>query len=445
MIDWKLASKLLPSRLPEFVREDARMFVLFLSAYYDWLDNQGNPSWGINNFLLELDIDQTEAKFISSFWDSYMATVPSSALADPRLLLKHIKPFYLARGSETSFRFLFRVFFNTEIDFYYPGNDIFRLDNSEWIVLTSLKITPAAGIDPNQYLNREVYGSTSGARTGITNVISYYTAGLLIFELYYASSIGAFVAGEEVVDYETNATIGTIIAGGVVSYPGYYDTYNSQPDGPCKLQDDYYYQAYSYVVKSPISSSAYEQLVANLLHPAGTLLFPQFQGFSQEQLPIASIQNSVISLDVPVAYALPLAYGNSAFATSTLALPPLAIYDTDVSVPVSYASSYEPWTVQADYIQIQTYATLGSIAGFTGSIVASWQGATFTNGTGVIGIGNTSFLSYLSVSQPVEIIDDSGANAPAPNAVAAVDSNTTMRLVFPYAGGSLANGQIYTY
>ena len=83
---------------------------------------------------------------------------------------------------------------------------MWRLDNSIWDIQRSLKITRAPGIDPNHYVYHQVTGSVSMARTGIESVTSTYdTSGVLVFELFYARSIGSFQDGDEVIDATTGA------------------------------------------------------------------------------------------------------------------------------------------------------------------------------------------------------------------------------------------------
>ncbi len=77
--------------------------------------------------LLEYrDIDDKLDRFVKYFEDEFLYQIPGEILADKRSCLKHIKEFYQARGTEASFRFLFRIMFGEEVEFYYPKVDLFR-------------------------------------------------------------------------------------------------------------------------------------------------------------------------------------------------------------------------------------------------------------------------------------------------------------------------------
>lgn len=454
-IDWKRSSVLLASRLPEFVREDAPMFAAFLAAYYEWLDAQGNPSWGIENFLIEMDIDQTEQRFVDSFHDTFMARIPRNVLANRRLLLKHVQQFYRAKGTEQGFRFLFRTLYDAEIEFYYPSRDMWRLDNSTWTILRSLKVLAMPGGDPDDYEGVQIYGSTSGARTGVDRVSSYInSSGQLIYELYYSRSIGTFVEGDMIynligtsfVDFDdphvpvSNTPIGLVMPGGVTQYGGQYTSFDGHIDREKKLQDDYYYQDFAYVIRSPVSFSTYEQVVSDLLHPAGTKMFGEFWGFENYLLPSFQVASIAHIADL-TAYALPsLTMPAADLTTGALLLPPISDISIDALPTVTYGSAAKFYYSPTDTIAISLSSYLSGFSGYTLSSLASWTANTFVNGTGVLGVGATTFTSYLTPLEALLIIDRTGANPPEAAVISAVDSDYTARLVAPYAG-ACANGQ----
>ena len=62
-----------------------------------------------------------------------MADIPENMLTDKRLLLKRIKDLYTSKGSQKSYDLLFRILYNQDIDFYYPGEDILRASDGRWV------------------------------------------------------------------------------------------------------------------------------------------------------------------------------------------------------------------------------------------------------------------------------------------------------------------------
>lgn len=64
--------------------------------------------------------------------------------------------------------------------------------------------------------------------------------------------------------------------GALVRYPGYYTTNNGFLDDSIKIQDSYYYQKHSYVLRIDERLESYKSAVKTLLHPAGMALFGEY-------------------------------------------------------------------------------------------------------------------------------------------------------------------------
>jgi hypothetical protein len=110
----KTISSQIESQFPGFIREEGPQFVAFLKAYFEYMEQEGNPVHSIRSIRENQDIDKTVDSFIEYFRKEFMVNIPSSVLADKRLLAKHIREFYRSRGSQESYRFLFRALFGKE-------------------------------------------------------------------------------------------------------------------------------------------------------------------------------------------------------------------------------------------------------------------------------------------------------------------------------------------
>lgn len=89
--------------------------------------------------------------------------------------------------------------------------------------------------------------------------------------LYYAKATAPFVEGENV--YLPDGTlVGTIIE--TKKKSGFY----RESEGPSslkKIQDSFFYQEYSYVLRTAVTVNKFKDVVKALLHPAGTKMFGQ--------------------------------------------------------------------------------------------------------------------------------------------------------------------------
>ena len=126
MITRPKVSSLLPSQVPEFIREDYSTFIDFLKAYYEFLDQ--NYDTDITKLR---DLDTTLDSFIDQFKNELAHNIPYTVVNE-RFLLEKIKDQYLAKGSEASFKLLFKILFNKNVVVDYPSKQILRASDGRW-------------------------------------------------------------------------------------------------------------------------------------------------------------------------------------------------------------------------------------------------------------------------------------------------------------------------
>jgi hypothetical protein len=125
MITKPKLSSLVASQVPEFVRSDYQSFVAFLEAYYEYLDSTQQNLEDLR------DLDKTLGSFIRYFKDEVANKMPYTAM-DERFLMEHIKEHYGAKGSESSYKLLFRILFGKEVSIDYPAKQMLRASDGKW-------------------------------------------------------------------------------------------------------------------------------------------------------------------------------------------------------------------------------------------------------------------------------------------------------------------------
>lgn len=126
MITRPKISSVLPSQVPEFVREDYGTFIEFIKAYYEFLDQNYD-----SEFTTLRDLDKTLDTFIQYFKNEVAHNIPYTVVNE-RFLLSKMKDQYLAKGSEASFKLLFKILFNKEVVVDYPSRQILRASDGKW-------------------------------------------------------------------------------------------------------------------------------------------------------------------------------------------------------------------------------------------------------------------------------------------------------------------------
>jgi hypothetical protein len=131
-------SLLVNRQVPEFVRDEHPNFILFLEAYYEFLDQNG---YGKGKDLRYLsDVDESLDEFEQQFYNTFMPFISRESALNKEKLIKNILPLYLAKGSEKSYRLLFRMLFNEEIQVEYPRNNILRASDGRWTVENIIRV-----------------------------------------------------------------------------------------------------------------------------------------------------------------------------------------------------------------------------------------------------------------------------------------------------------------
>ena len=144
-------SHLIANQLPDFVRTEYPVFITFLEKYYEFLDQENQ----VNNFLLNyeknFDINRTLDTFIPKFKNQYAQNFPLDAQIDDRRLIKFIKQFYEAKGSEKAIELLFRILYNERTEIFYPSEQILRASDGIWIEDVTLKLAVDSSITANPF------------------------------------------------------------------------------------------------------------------------------------------------------------------------------------------------------------------------------------------------------------------------------------------------------
>ena len=213
---YKKVSPLVEQQFPEYIRENGPRFVAFMEAYYEYMEQTGKAGYAIRTLNDNQDIDRTVLEFVEYFRREYALSIPKSALADKRLVVKHIREFYRSRGSQKSFRFLFHILFGSEVNFYYPGEDILRASDGRWIRETVLTVEKQSG-NINLLDGRTVTGQTSGAIGRIQNIIVTVNLGVEVFKLTIENVTGEFRDKELVTDGFGNTVRVKADIGGIVT------------------------------------------------------------------------------------------------------------------------------------------------------------------------------------------------------------------------------------
>ena len=181
-------SLLINRQVPEFVRDEYPTFIRFLEAYYEFLENkQTGKNNDLNVKSKDLrylsDVDYSIGQFEDSFFNTFADLLPKDVQVDKAFLIKQLLPFYLAKGNEKSFKLLFRLLFDEEVEIVQPKSNILRASDGKWVVEKAFRITQGV------YSSYTANGNTSSSATESGNTI------FKMAQIASSSEIGVYVNG----------------------------------------------------------------------------------------------------------------------------------------------------------------------------------------------------------------------------------------------------------
>lgn len=194
-------SILVPNQLPDFVQEENEMFVTFIKAYYEFLEQDYQAQEVLQDITKYADIDTTAEEMIERFMYNYANDLTKSNIGNNRLLVKKIREIYSRKGTEPAYRMLFNVLYREAIDFFYPYDIVLKASDGKWLTPYALRVKRT--IDRQnifEFENTEIQGKTSKSKAIVNKVIKIDLQGNEVFELLLDpdSITGTFVKDEDI-------------------------------------------------------------------------------------------------------------------------------------------------------------------------------------------------------------------------------------------------------
>lgn len=193
----------LGDQLPGFVSAEYPMFQRFLEAYYEWLAEPGNPHYSVQKLLESQDVDTSVDLFLQQLEAEFLTQIPKDIEIDKKTLIKNIRSFYAAKGTEKSYQFLFNILFNETVEFYYPKNDILRASDGKWSTVTSIRLLNDSNWNVFDLTGKRIYQEYTyfdpytnipetriWASATVERIIQFYLGNTLITEAYISNLTG---------------------------------------------------------------------------------------------------------------------------------------------------------------------------------------------------------------------------------------------------------------
>ena len=224
VLDEKLSVKV-EGQLPSFVKQDHETFVAFMEAYYEYMEQQGKAYEIIGNLRSYNNLDETTDEFLNYFKQQFAKDIPETVFqnANKPFVLKHLRDFYRAKGSEKAFQFLFRLLYKEEITFYYPGTDLLRTSDGKYNTSQIIRTVDTTGRDMVFTITcSSITGKTSKATAIVEQVLNENIGTFVVSTIFLSGVSGTFQQGEEVSAEENGWSfkVGGMVTDAVITKPG---------------------------------------------------------------------------------------------------------------------------------------------------------------------------------------------------------------------------------
>lgn len=292
--------------IPEHIRFSNPKLIAILKEYMDFIEHEHEAAFFLNNLNYQRDIDNVEERFLKEIQKEIGAPIPQTFATEPRLFYKQITDLYLSRGTADSIRAFFKLLYNDQVEIHYPVEEMLIPSDGKWFDLTSqiladkTKFTPLftysvplptdriEGLDDDgkilQYNNPVVFVNDIH-RTDITfEVKTNNTNGNLDYALIFDTPVQAL------------STVEIFVEGLFTTNDGLLSNYRY-------IQDSFYYQKFSYVLRTGTDIELWKSAFDRLIHPAGFIFFGEvvlFLNGKSGTMPLIQPGRQVGGLPVPI-------------------------------------------------------------------------------------------------------------------------------------------------
>lgn len=112
-------------RIPAFIKHNNSDFYNFIAHYFEFLEEEANPLQIIEDFTHNLEINNKNDDYVNKILEE-MGFPSDIEISIPKAHLLHfLREFYLTRGNIDSFKFFFKLLYNTEVEVNYPREKLF--------------------------------------------------------------------------------------------------------------------------------------------------------------------------------------------------------------------------------------------------------------------------------------------------------------------------------
>lgn len=271
--------------IPEHVASTYPDLVEFIKTYALYLEQSNKSSFYLNSLDIQRDIDHVEEALLTELQNEIGIAVPRDFATDPRSFYKRLIEFYRSRGTPESITSFFRTIYDDDVETYFPYTDLLSPSDGTWTDQATDIVANQANYTPWNTITVSGTPTVVNGNNDAGQAVFFDDDIVFVNDVYKIAGTDYTeeVYSDTTTKYRLNFTIALANGDVVKTYPrGLFTTANgflSQKEK--RLQDSYYYQKFSYVLKTGKNIVDWKNAFTRLVHPAGFIFFGEILIFIQ--------------------------------------------------------------------------------------------------------------------------------------------------------------------
>lgn len=271
--------------IPEHVASTYPDLVEFIKTYALYLERSNKSSFYLNSLDIQRDIDHVEEALLTELQNEIGIAVPRDFATDPRSFYKRLIEFYRSRGTPESITSFFRTIYDDDVETYFPYTDLLSPSDGTWTDQATDIVANQANYTPWNTITVSGTPTVVNGNNDAGQAVFFDDDIVFVNDVYKIAGTDYTeeVYSDTTTKYRLNFTIALANGDVVKTYPrGLFTTANgflSQKEK--RLQDSYYYQKFSYVLKTGKNIVDWKNAFTRLVHPAGFIFFGEILIFIQ--------------------------------------------------------------------------------------------------------------------------------------------------------------------
>jgi len=262
--------------VPDHIEDKYPDLVNFLKTYALYLERQNKSGFYLNSLDIQRDIDHVEENLLTELQNEIGIAVPRDFATNPRAFYKRLVEFYKSRGTPESITSFFRMIYDDEVETYFPFTDVLIPSDGNWTDQEAAVIANRTAFTPRNTFTisstpTEITGNNdSGQAAFFDDDIVFVNNTLQVLGTDYTETVYSDTTTKYKLTFTSALSNGDVVN---TYSKGLFTSANGFLSDKKFMQDSYYYQQFSYVLKTGKNVSEWKNAFTRLVHPAGFKFF----------------------------------------------------------------------------------------------------------------------------------------------------------------------------